>query len=79
MPKGLLDLERELSSLPVEERARLACFLLRSLEPADDGDIEAAWVQEAERRLAAFEAGELGVPSAEEVFTEGRRRLREGH
>ncbi len=78
MPNGLMDLKRELSALPVEQRAQLASFLLATLEPADEGDIEAAWVQEAERRLAAFEAGELEVISAEEVLAEGRRRLKEG-
>ncbi len=61
-----------------EQRAQLASFLLATLEPTDGGDIEAVWVQEAERRLAAFEAGEMEVVSAEEVFAEGRRRLREG-
>jgi putative addiction module component (TIGR02574 family) len=73
-----MDLERQLSELPVEQRAQLASFLLATLEPADEGDIEAAWVQEAERRLAAFEAGEMEVFSADEVFAEGLRRLREG-
>jgi putative addiction module component (TIGR02574 family) len=78
MSKTLVDLERELSALPVEQRAQLASFLLATLEPADEGDIEAAWVQEAERRLAAFEAGDLEAISAEEVFAEARRRLGEG-
>ncbi len=75
MPTSLSELERELSALPVEQRAELASFLLATLEPADEGDIEAAWIQEAERRLAAFEAGEMEVVSAEEVFAEARRRL----
>jgi putative addiction module component (TIGR02574 family) len=78
MSTGLVDLERQLSELPVEQRAQLASFLLATLEPADEGDIEAAWVQEAERRLAAFEAGELEAVSSEEVFAEGLRRLRAG-
>jgi hypothetical protein len=76
MPKDMLDLERELSALPVEQRAQLASFLLATLEPADDGDIEAAWVQEAERRLAAFEAGELGTIPAEEALADARRKLK---
>ena len=78
MSKSLLDLERELSSLPVEQRAQLASFLLATLEPADDGDIEAMWVQEAERRLVGYEAGDLKAVSAEEVFADGWRRLSEG-
>lgn len=78
MSKSLMDLQRELSALPVEQRAQLASFLLATLEPVDDGDIEAAWVKEAERRFASFEAGELKVVSAEEVFADGRRRLSEG-
>ena len=75
---GLVDLERQLSELPLEQRAQLASFLLATLEPADEGDIESAWVEEAERRLTAFEAGEMEAYPAEEVFAEGLRRLREG-
>ena len=77
MPVSLPELERELSELPVDERARLASFLLATLEPADEGEIEAAWIAEAERRWSAFQAGEVAVVPAEQVFAEARRRLRD--
>jgi hypothetical protein len=77
MSTGLVDLERQLSELPVEQRAQLASFLLATLEPADEGDVEAAWVEEAERRLAAFRAGEMGTIPAEEALADARRRLSE--
>lgn len=43
-------------TLPVEDRARVAHELLRSLEP-DDGDVTAAWTDEIRRRIDEVEAG----------------------
>lgn len=55
-------------------RARLARRLLLSLEPVveDQAEIEKAWIEEALRRDAEMESGEVeGIPG-EEVF----RRIR---
>src|SRR5690606_21398346 len=51
-------------SLPATERAELAARLLASLEPAEGTpeEIEAAWDEEVERRLASMEAGEKMIP-----------------
>jgi putative addiction module component (TIGR02574 family) len=43
-------------TLPVEDRARVAHELLRSLDP-DDGDVTAAWTDEIQRRIDEIEAG----------------------
>lgn len=43
-------------TLPVEDRARVAHELLRSLEP-DDADVTAAWTDEIRRRIDQVEAG----------------------
>jgi hypothetical protein len=45
-------------TLPVEDRAKVAHELLRSLEPADaDGEVAAAWTDEIRRRIDEVEAG----------------------
>lgn len=35
-----------------------------------DPELDALWLKEAERRLAAYRAGELGAVGADEVFAE---------
>jgi putative addiction module component (TIGR02574 family) len=50
---------------------------------AKEREIEQAWIEEAERRLAAWKAGETTTVPAEEVFARlrekcGRTRVRAG-
>lgn len=42
MPLSLVEIEREVGQLTQEERERLVELLIASLEPSDQGDIEAA-------------------------------------
>ena len=67
------DILQQLLSLPAETRARLAEQLLESLEPTDE-KIRELWADEAERRLDAFERGEMKAIPAEEVFAKYRDR-----
>jgi putative addiction module component (TIGR02574 family) len=61
--------------LPGDERAELAATLIESLEgEADDLDVEAAWVEEIERRCAALDSGEAVTSDWEGV---GQRIERE--
>lgn len=53
--RALLD---EALTLPLDERAKLAAELLESLHEVES-DVEAAWADEIQRRLAAARAGEL--------------------
>jgi putative addiction module component (TIGR02574 family) len=69
------ELEVELLKLPVEARAELAQRLIESLEDAEGGDFEAEWIEEAERRYAAYRAGVTVGRSGEEVFREAKSRL----
>lgn len=69
------ELEAAALSLPRGERARLAERLLASLD--EDLEIEEAWAQEVERRLAAYRAGDLKAVSAETVLREARSKLNE--
>jgi putative addiction module component (TIGR02574 family) len=73
MTPTLEDLKNASSSLPAPQRAELAHFLLRSLDPEEDGWPE-AWRTELARRLEEIRSGQVvGVP-AEEVL--GRLRER---
>lgn len=62
-------------NLSQSDRAELASRLNESLDDAGDGDVEAAWIEEAERRYADYRAGRVTARDAEEVFAEARRRL----
>lgn len=67
------DILKELLTLSPSERAQLAEQLLESLEPPNER-IRQLWAEEAERRIDAFERGDLQAVPAEEVFA--RLRLK---
>ncbi len=68
MSKTLSDLESEARRLPANDRARLIRRLLATLESENEGDVEQLWLDEAERRLAAYRRGETTSHPGEEVF-----------
>jgi putative addiction module component (TIGR02574 family) len=76
MTDALNELEQRAAQLPPEERAQLALFLIRSLEPSDEGNIEEAWRIEAEARWAEIQRGETETVPGPEVFADVRRSLR---
>lgn len=61
----------EVRSLPVEERARLVDSLLRSLNQTDS-EVDAAWAEEAKRRLSEIRDGSVETIPGEEIFEEVR-------
>jgi putative addiction module component (TIGR02574 family) len=64
---SLEQLKNTLSGLPADERAELAHYLLRSLDPEEEG-AKADWLALAEQRMAEVRAGRIvGIP-AEEVL-----------
>jgi putative addiction module component (TIGR02574 family) len=69
-------LEREVLSLPPEDRARLARELLDSLEDLSPEELERLWLDEAERRAAEIDAGEVELVSSEEVDQKALALLR---
>ena len=71
MTKSLNVIKRQALELTVEERAKLAELLLDSVR-SPIADIEAAWANEIENRVAAFDRGEMLTYSAEDVFAEAR-------
>ena len=66
------DLVRRVKQLPREERERLVDELLESLNEPATAELDAAWSAEIERRLAAYDRGEVQALSAEEVFAKAR-------
>jgi len=70
------ELEAEMLSLPPQERARLAEKLISSSDECVDSDVEALWLEEAERRLGEMESGQVSGVPADRVFEKVRSSLR---
>jgi putative addiction module component (TIGR02574 family) len=65
---------RQTMQLPPSERAALVEGIIESLDKPDP-TLDALWLKEAEDRLAAYRAGELGAVDAEQVFAELGKRV----
>jgi putative addiction module component (TIGR02574 family) len=63
--------------LPSDEKAALAEMLLEELGSGQFAtkEIEAAWIEEAERRWDAYQRGEMSSSPSEEVFARVRERI----
>jgi putative addiction module component (TIGR02574 family) len=72
MSASLKQIEEQARALNAEERAKLAESMLESLH-SSLADVEAAWAEEIEQRVAAFDRGEIPAYPAEDVFAEARR------
>ena len=68
MSRDIGQLEDDARRLPRRERARLVRRLIASLDVGEDDDSEQLWLDEAERRLAAYRRGETAAIPGEEVF-----------
>lgn len=75
MAASFNEIEEQAQALAAEDRAKLAETLLQSLQ-TPLSEIEAAWAQEIEERIAAFDRGETQAYAAEDVFAEARRLTR---
>ena len=69
-------LEREALKLPAEDRARLARELLDSLDKLPPQELDRLWLDEASRRAAEIDAGEVQLVSSEDVDRKARALLR---
>ena len=69
------DLFRRASILDEQDRATLAGLLLESLEHQVDEDIESAWMEEVERRLAELDAGGVALVAWEDVKAALKKNL----
>jgi putative addiction module component (TIGR02574 family) len=73
MASTLLEIEEQAAQLPPGDRAKLAEFLLESLQENISYEVEREWKNEIETRLASYEKGETLSYSATEVFAEAKR------
>ena len=69
-------LQNELLNLSASERAKLIDVLWDSLSEPGAKAREAAWAEESERRVDAYDRGSLKSRSAGEVFAELEKKLR---
>ena len=74
MDTELEKLEAEALKLAPGQRAALAQRLLASLE--EDAEIEDAWAQEVERRIAEVESGAVQLIPIEEALARVRAALK---
>ena len=72
MPDTADELALRGKKLPPAERERLVDALLASLNEPAATELDAAWGAEIERRLAAYDRGEVQALPAEEVFAKAR-------
>ncbi len=72
MAQPMKQLKSELEHLSAKEKAELACFLLDSLEPEEEG-VAAAWDVEVARRVEEIRSGRASGIPAEEVFAQLRQ------
>ncbi len=72
---NLEQLEAEIRKLNLKERAALAERIVQSLDELSESEIEALWVEEAERRLDELEQGLATEIPAEEVLRRARTAI----
>lgn len=68
--------EEEALELPAQERAKLAERLLASLDELPERDVEALWLDAAERRAGEIDGGSADLVSPEELDRRVRSRLK---
>lgn len=68
------DVLKQALSLSADDRAILAGRLLDSLQSGADPAIESEWAAEIDRRISAYDRGEIDSISAEELLARLRQR-----
>jgi putative addiction module component (TIGR02574 family) len=75
-PMTAATIQNELLNLPASERARLLDVLWNSLSDVTIQAREVAWAEESERRINAYEAGDVKARAAADVFNDLEKKLR---
>ncbi|MCI0365313.1 MAG: addiction module protein, partial [Phycisphaerales bacterium] len=73
------DVLKQALSLSADDRAILAGRLLDSLQSGADPAIESEWAAEIDRRISAYDRGEIDSISAEELLARLRQRRKSAH
>jgi len=77
MHDQVVELAEQGKALAPEDRSRLVDLLLVSLHEDPLAQIETAWDEEAERRLSAYDRGEVQAIDGEEVLAKARALARQ--
>ncbi len=72
---GLEELKAEIRKLKLSDRAMLAKSIIDSLDDLSEAEIEALWIEDAEKRLDQMEQGLVGEIPAEEVLRRARAAI----
>jgi len=76
MKRGPASIEEQAARLPHRDRARLALRLIESLEPGQEEDVDALWLDETERRVREYDRRGATARDAEEALSEIERQLK---
>jgi putative addiction module component (TIGR02574 family) len=68
--------EEKALELPAQERAKLAERLLESLDDLPERDVEALWLEVAERRAKEIDDGSVELITPEELDRRVKARLK---
>lgn len=80
MARTVQELEAEIRSLASADRNQLLQDLVADLDGgASDPKVEAAWLEEAQRRYHQLKSGKVKAVSAKTVINKARTRLKHGH
>ncbi|TDX99547.1 addiction module protein [Thiohalophilus thiocyanatoxydans] len=78
MSRSIAEIEKDLMALPIQDRARIAADLIRSLDKDDEilsrEELDAAWLEEIQRRVQDVHEGRVELLDAEQVMAELRAR-----
>jgi hypothetical protein len=69
-------IEAAAMKLPPQARSKLAATLLSTLDADDPAETERIWVEEAERRYRAYQAGRTRAVPAKQAIAAARAALR---
>lgn len=75
MKRDEMSVEEQAARLSHRDRARLALRLIESLEPGQDEDVDALWLDEAEQRLRKYDEGGTQARDADEAIADIERQL----
>jgi putative addiction module component (TIGR02574 family) len=76
MNDQVVELAERGKALAPDDRSRLVDMLLESLHEAPIAEVEAVWDEEVERRLEAYDRGEVHSIDGEEVLAKARALAR---
>ncbi len=76
MSLDLSTCETQALRLPPADRATLAERLIASLDTLDEAQIERLWLEEADRRYAAYKTGTISARLAQDVLSDARAAIK---